>query len=267
MGVLNRREIERRLDSGELIRNARRKERGQFDVQNDSYDLAAGTAVWKNPTINGKKGDVETRCYLREPLGVAQPTVTVQPGQMIFIVTLEDIVMPSNLCGTVYSRNSLALGGILALNAGHVDPEYEGPIVIRLINLRATSWTLTLGYPIFTIIFQTVDSKPNDPPCERRAESQGDMILRVIKTADEALSNALFELYEVDVDKRLNEYKNTALAEFIELRDDRWVRREEIWLVLLSSWWKISLAAVLFVSTVAAGIAGIIYVLDKVGIL
>ena len=71
--------------------------------------------------------------------------------------------MPSCLCGTVYSRNSLALAGILALNAGHVDPGYKGPIAIRLINLRATPWTLTLGQAIFTITFQTVDPNPCDP--------------------------------------------------------------------------------------------------------
>ena len=86
MGVLNRDEIERRLQNGGLLRNPRRGEDGKFDIEIDSYDLTAGTAVWKEPTRDGDGGNVETMRYLREPLGVAQPTVTVQPGQMIFVV-------------------------------------------------------------------------------------------------------------------------------------------------------------------------------------
>ena len=86
-------------------------------------------------------------------------------------------MMPQNLCGTVYSRNSLALKGILALNAGHVDSGYIGPIAIRLINLRAIPWTLTLVEPIFTITFQKVDPDPDFDPEDDRRISQEDMIL------------------------------------------------------------------------------------------
>src|SRR2546426_157493 len=85
-----------------------------------SYDLTAGKAVWKEPTRGSKKGPVETRSYNYDVPLEEQPTVTVAPGQMIFVITQEDILMPTNLCGTVYSRNNLAGQGILALNAGHV---------------------------------------------------------------------------------------------------------------------------------------------------
>ena len=265
MGVLNRQEIERRLHDGELLHHPRRREDGQFDIESDSYDLSAGTAIWKQSTDNGKKGTVETQRYFLEPSGVGQPTVTVQPGQMIFVVTHEDVVMPPGLCGTVYSRNSLALTGILALNAGHVDSGYEGPIVIRLINLRAIPWTLTLGDPIFTIIFQTVDANADDPPSDNRSVSQEDMILRVRETANAALSNALYDLYAVDVEQRLNQYRIDALDGVRKEMDDRWVKRETIWSVLLSSWWQKVLAAIIFLSTVAAGVGAIVYVIQFLG--
>jgi deoxycytidine triphosphate deaminase len=157
MGILNRDEIERRLKRGGLLRNARRKDDGRFDIEAASYDLTAGKAVWREPTLRGEKGSVETLIYKPNQPLTEQPTVCVQPGQMIFVITHEDVCMPTDLCGTVYSRNALAKAGILALNAGHIDPGYEGPIVIRLINLRAIPWTLTLGRSIFTIVFQTLD--------------------------------------------------------------------------------------------------------------
>ena len=261
MSVLTRSEIDGYLQRGRLIRNPRRKSDGTFDIEADSYDLAAGAAIWKQPAVNGSGGNVKTRLYDREIPESKQSTVTVKPGQMIFVVTYEDVLLPQNLCGTVFSRNKLALQGILALNAGHVDSGYEGPIAIRLINLRATSWTLTLGEPIFTITFHTVGNKSPDSSSDARTISQQDMILRVRETANAALSNALYDLYALDVDKRLSEFKTEALDSFRKERDERWIQRDEIWSVLLSSWWKKISAAILFISVFAAGIAGVLYMI------
>ena len=280
MNMLNRRQIEERLRKRELLRNPRRTSGGNFDIEKDSYDLAAGTAIWKTPTRDPSGGDVKTLRYLQRPSNDPQPTVTVQPGQMIFVVTLEDIVMPQDLCGTVYSRNQLALAGILALNAGHVDSGYEGPIAIRLINLRAIPWTLTLGDPIFTITFQTVDEDPNVDPKDDRRISQEDMILRVRETANAALSNALYDLYSVNVDQRLNEFRTVdinqrlhefrtaALAQFEDVRDRRWVRKDQIWAVLFDKGWKrllaISSTAILLAGALGGAAAGILAVVDAI---
>ena len=262
MGVINNQAIEGYLRKGQLILNPRAGQNSrEFDIENDSYDLSAGTAIWKQPTGNRNEATVKTRCYLPESSGDSQPTVTVQPGQMIFVVTREDILMTSDLCGTVYSRNSIALDGILALNAGHVDSGYQGPIAIRLINLRAIPWTLTLGEAIFTITFQTVDRNPLDDPSHDRHYSQEQMIKRVRETANAALSNALYDLYRFDIEQRLNEFKSQALEQFRKERDERWVRREELWSVLLNIWWKKTLAAIVIVAVVAAPIVGAIALL------
>ena len=254
MSVLNRRQIEERLDRQELLRNPRRKADGRYDIEKDSYDLATGTAIWKNPANGSLGGDVETRHSVPQPTTKPQPTVTVQPGQMIFVITLEDIVMPQDVCGTVYSRNSLALSGILALNAGHVDSVYHGPIVIRLINLRATSWTLTLGDPIFTIAFQSVDPIRGFDETKDRRESQESMILRVRETANAALSNALYDLYAVNVDQRLIEFKTAAMDEFVDIRDQSWVRKDQLWGLVFSNWWKKTLAGLaVLLPTLATG--------------
>ena len=259
MGVLNRSAIKEYLDRGELILNARWKTKSrEWDLENDSYDLSAGTAIWKGQCRDGYGGDVNILYYSPGCPAEKQSTVTVQPGQMIFVVTRENLKMPTNVCGTVYSRNSLALLGILALNAGHVDPGYEGPIVIRLINLRSTPWTLILGAPIFTVTFHTVDSRMWDPPAKRQCYSQSTMISRVLETADSALSNALYDLYRVDVERGLNEFKTQALEEFRRDRDDRWVRRDELWRTLFDDAWKKIIAGLIFVAVVAAAIIPVI---------
>ncbi len=266
MGVLTSTEINRRLQNGELIRSPRTLEDGSFDVEVDSYDLAAGTAIWRQPDEKNKKGNVNTLKFLPDGNETDQLTVTVQPGQMVFVVTREDVLMPTDLCGTVYSRNSLALKGILALNAGHVDPGYEGPIAIRLINLRANPWTLTLGEPIFTITFQTLASDTDVGLITPRRLSQNDMVLRVRNTADAALSNALYDLYALNVEERLNDFRHSTLKEIRDERDELWVRKDKIWSELLSSLWRTVVAVVVFFAIVlATAFAGIALFYDPPG--
>ena len=66
MGVLNRQEIDTRLQNSQLLRNPRRRNDGHFDIEKDSYDLAAGTAIWKEG--NRSRGNVQT-CITRDDLG------------------------------------------------------------------------------------------------------------------------------------------------------------------------------------------------------
>ena len=184
MGVLNRQEIDMRLQNSQLLRNPSAWEWMGIST------LRKIAMIWLRAPLYGKEGtrsqgNVQTLHYSQRPWIVPQPTLTVQPGQMIFVVTHEDVLMPSDLCGTVYSRNSLALAGILALNAGHVDSGYEGPIVIRLINLRAIPWTLTLGDPDFSPYpFQTTNTHQGDSSSNNRRVSQEEMIFRVRETAN-----------------------------------------------------------------------------------
>ena len=251
MGILNRDEIERRLEKGELSRYARRKNDGRFDIEPASYDLTAGKAVWKEPIKANSKGVVETRSYNPGRPIDEQLTVSVAPGQMIFVITQEDILMPVNLCGGVYLRNNLAREGILALNAGHVDPGFEGPIVIRLINLRATTWTLTLGTPIFTIVFQTLDVSPADKLVTHHAIPADDTLLKVRNSADAALSNALFDLYALEMEVRLYEHYASVEQRIRSSLSQEFLKRNEfgspLFIKIWSSLWKIIVILILII--------------------
>jgi len=194
MGILNRDEIRRRITSSVLITNARRNEQGQFDVEAASYDLTAGTAIWKESTNSDEKGSIQTRHFNPSLQYKEQPAITLQPGQMMFVITHEELSLPNDLCATVYSRNKLAREGILALNAGHVDPGYHGPIAIRLINLRSIPYVLRLGDPIYTVVFHQLYHKDGDTLVQHATISMNETIDKYTKAATEALSNALHDL-------------------------------------------------------------------------
>ncbi|MGA2602976.1 MAG: hypothetical protein ABSG14_01980 [Verrucomicrobiia bacterium] len=212
MGTLNKSEIERHLQKDELLKFARKREDGSFDLEPASYDLMAGIAVWKEPVGDGGKSEVQSVRFDPTRPFAEQPTVTLQPGQMMFVITREEFQLPANLCGLVLSRNKLAREGILALNAGHVDPGFRGPIVIRLINLRSTPWTLTLGEPIFTAVFQTVDVGPKDQLVSHPEISLEKTLKGVRESADEALSNALFDLYAREMNESFRRHASSVEA-------------------------------------------------------
>jgi deoxycytidine triphosphate deaminase len=244
MGVLTRRELASRIAAGELVYPARLVD-GHVDLEGDSYDLSAGKAVWKAAS----DGQIQSVLYLDGVERELQATVTVQPGQMIFVVTREEVVLPSDLCGTVYSRNSLARDGILALNAGHVDPGYRGQIMIRLINLRATQWPLTMGAPIFTIVFQTVDRKLGDTvPSRTITRDQMDDVVK--RTAGQSMSNALLDIYTQDIARQLNEHYTQVEQKLHSSLTRNFVSRENLLPTFASAVWKWAVGLIAFTALI-----------------
>jgi deoxycytidine triphosphate deaminase len=231
-GVLTAAELIKRMSAGQLIRNVRLRG-GQPDVQPASYDLTAGRAVWTEP----KSGETKELVY--NPASAEKPYVVLQPGQMMSIITHEEILMPKDLCGTVFSKNRLALNGIFAFNAGHVDPGFEGPIVIRLINLRRSRFTVNLGEPIFTIVFQTLaDGEPPNQLVTRPPITMEETVRQVRQFADVALSNALFDLYADSITQRLDDHRTEILAKLREDLSKEFVRKEKFGTFLLGWSWK-----------------------------
>ena len=222
MGVLTKNEIKAYLEKGELLSNPRRKEDGEYDIQPDSYDLTAGKAVWKdsNGSVSGPL------LYHPNSSAEEQETHCLLPGEMVIVITYENILMPMELCGTVYTKNHIAMAGILALNAGHVDPGYLGPIVIRLINIRSEPWVLRMGSPIFSIVFQTL----NQEASERRPPiSDKEMLERVEESASNSMGNALYDLYASEVEKRLLEHQSSVEEKFRGAMAKEFIPRNDFW--------------------------------------
>jgi hypothetical protein len=149
---------------------------------------------------------------------------------MMSIITREDLALPPDVCGTVYSKNSVALRGIFAFNAGHVDPGYSGPIIIRLLNLRRTKLTITLGEPVYLIVFERLESPVNSghSPSFTRDEA----LLAVRHFANDALSNALYELYAGAIDERLQDHKDALLTKLRDEFDHVFVKNEKLKLLI-----------------------------------
>ncbi len=193
MPILDAADIRSRIANGQLIFNPRLDPSGTPIVEAASYDLRAGIVLWK------EKSSKELKTIHFAPDEPYPAIVTLMPGQMIFVITHEEISLPHDLCGTVYSRNRLQKENILALNAGHVDPGYTGPILIRLINLSQVEWPLALGDAVFTVVFHTLGTGLTS--CVQDVRSKSDTLLTAQKTAAQAFSNPLHDLYTEELNR------------------------------------------------------------------
>ena len=219
MSILSSPEIKSRIVTGGLIRNVASLPDGSPKVEPASYDLRAGTVVWKQQDGN------QVRMEVFDP-GKQSPMVTLSPGQMVIVITFEELSIPTDLCATVYSRNTLQKQNILALNAGHVDPGFDGQIIIRLINLGSSPWVLSLGAAIFTIVFHSIEEVDEQ---QRRDPRTAEETLSAARTiASQAFSNPLHDLYTDELEKRFARHDQELETRLRKELSDQFFRKDRV---------------------------------------
>lgn len=194
MGTLTKHQIIEYLKKSELIKNPSKKGNGEFNVEPASYDLRAGTIIWKEVNLNTKEQQIRTKEYNPDLPLEKQESESMQPGQVMMVITYEEVLMPKELCGTVYAKNRFSREGILTFTTGHVDPGVHCPIVIRLINLRAIPFNIQLGEPIYTIVFNTLEISKGQELDGHPPISMADTLLYTKQTANSIMGNAFNDI-------------------------------------------------------------------------
>lgn len=69
----------------------------------------------------------------------------IEPGEVVFVMTEEQICLPTNMMIVLTHKRKIAYDGILILGGLSVDPGYEGPLLIGLYNFSSRPYPLTQG--------------------------------------------------------------------------------------------------------------------------
>lgn len=113
------------LPAGEILEFIKRKElikdAVEENVQGCSYDLRIGTIFKDGRIIKGEQG--------------AGDQVLLEPGEIISLFTLEELLLPNDITATAFAINALSSQGLLVLNPGHVDPGYHGPLTVSFLQM------------------------------------------------------------------------------------------------------------------------------------
>lgn len=87
---------------------------------------------------------------------------------MVEVISKEKVHLNKGIAGYATVKTSLCNDGILAINIGIIDPEYEGLISSTLINFGKKSYDLKEGDEFLRLTFHKYDAQETLPPLSAR---------------------------------------------------------------------------------------------------
>jgi deoxycytidine triphosphate deaminase len=79
--------------------------------------------------------------------------VKVEPGEVVFVRTIEKLALPNNVMAMLSPKRKLSHQGIIALGGFAIDPKYCGPLFIGLYNFSSTPFNLQPGRKLIAAMF------------------------------------------------------------------------------------------------------------------
>lgn len=135
--VITENQIREWVQKGTTIENG-----DLFCAEGIKYDFRLGNNFLK--AYFGRVMDYEKDLKSAEDIRKA----IVEPGEVVFVLSRERLVLPSNVYAQLSPKRSLAQDGIELMGGLTIDPGYEGYLVFGLRNVAGTPYTLSPGTKI-----------------------------------------------------------------------------------------------------------------------
>jgi len=125
--------------------------RAESKIQAASLDLTIGQ-VYLPGTEAGKPGSSTVPIVTQ---------TTLETGGTAVIRTTEELYLYPNLAGIGFPPASLSLKGLLMTNPGHIDPGYQGPLHLTVINMSRVPFPLIAGTRIIRVLLMPLAHRPD----------------------------------------------------------------------------------------------------------
>jgi dCTP deaminase len=111
-------------------------------IQPSSVDLTVGDIYIppRNPSFPGATFSTESNCVLNT-------------GHTAMVSTAQTLKLPNNIAAIGFPPSHVSIQGLLMTNPGHIDPGYEGPMHLTVINMGLKPFSLRRGDVIATLLF------------------------------------------------------------------------------------------------------------------
>ena len=140
----------------EILRQGLLKDADRIHIKNSSYYLTIGAII--------PVGEDAKNFDFREP----PEMLVLKPRQMAWVVSREIFSIQSHeITALVTLRSTSTKEGLLALDVGMVDPDFEGPIGSIVINFSKNDVRLATGDEFFRVVFIKHPEVPEDFRPER----------------------------------------------------------------------------------------------------
>lgn len=101
------------------------------------YDFCLGSELLK--AAFGRPID------MRKLTETDKTTLNIEPGEVVFVLTNEQLDLPKNIHAVLSPKRKLSHDGIMVLGGFCIDPLYKGKLLIGLYNLSSSSFPLIPG--------------------------------------------------------------------------------------------------------------------------
>ncbi|MGA2407165.1 MAG: hypothetical protein ABSF81_10500 [Bacteroidales bacterium] len=149
-GILTDKEINEAISLNLLISSSTFE---QNCLEASSYDIRIGA----KGVVGGEGIELDLK----------KEALELSPGAYAGIISLEKLILPTNIFARIGSKRALSYDGIILLTGGIIDPGYEGHLLFGLYNASQRKVILRNGRKICNIVFERLSSLPEKKaPCD-----------------------------------------------------------------------------------------------------
>jgi dCTP deaminase len=197
--------------SGELLEARLPKlifpfEKGNLDCA--SYRLSAGEQAFVTTAdLESQKPDVN----LIRKLGTSSDNgaIRISPGQFAFLLTEEDVTVPSDALAMISIRAGYKFKGLINVSGFHVDPGWQGKLIFSVYNAGTKPIIIRRGEPLFLIVYAHLD-RDSQKTYQGKAKFQKEISTQLV----EDLTSTVFSPQSLknrldDVNEKLSNIERT----------------------------------------------------------
>jgi len=79
--------------------------------------------------------------------------LVVEPGEVVFVLSEETLSLPLDMVAQLSPKRKMSQAGVLTLGGLTIDPGYEGPLLVGLLNFSSTPFVLQPGRKLIAATF------------------------------------------------------------------------------------------------------------------
>jgi len=118
----------------------------------------------------------------------------VEPGEVVFVLTSEELNLPSHMFAQLSPKRSLSHAGILTLGGFCIDPGYKGPLLVGLYNVSSTPFRIRPGRKLIAATFYELeDSELGEFPPAEPMLNFPDELIDVMAKYQPVATSAIFD--------------------------------------------------------------------------
>lgn len=171
-------------------------------VKEASYTLTVGNEAFITASPKTKLDKVKK-------LDISKGICYIPPGQFAYLITHEEINIPTNCLAFISMKFSTKASGLVNVSGFHVDPGYSGKLIFAVYNAGVKKIPIRMGMDIFLIWFSSLDDEDSKPKNNKKGFDKIPTTILENSQDAETLKNLSDKVAELEFKSNQSSFKST----------------------------------------------------------